>query len=84
MLQKSHKMFNFANVSQSLYELYVNHLSKNASSQVKADLHRMGHRQDGGLASVNNSSVDPEVAKRMMLIKSSKSTLIVPLLVPFR
>ena len=43
MLQKSNKVFNFANVSQRLYELYVNHLSRNAQSQVRADLHSLGH-----------------------------------------
>lgn len=59
-------------------------MSKNAASQTKADLHMMGHRLDGQLASGNNSSVDHETAKRMMLIKKSKSSLIVPLLMPYR
>ena len=31
-----------------------------------------------------NGAIDPEVSKRMMLIKKSKSSLILPLLVPFR
>ena len=84
MLQKSQTTFNFANVNQSLYELYLSHLGRSASSKVKAELHRLGHRVDGPLATSSHASVDPEVSKRMMLIKKSKSSLILPLLVPFR
>ena len=77
-------MFNFSNVNQSLYDLYLNHLGR-SSSQVRSDLHRMGHKVDGPAStSVSGTSVDPEVAKRMMLIKKCKSALILPLLVPFR
>jgi hypothetical protein len=84
MLQKSQTMFNFANVSLSLYELYLNHLSRNAQSQVRADLHRLGHKVEGPLASNTLNNVDPEFAKRMMLVKKSKSAIILPLLVPSR
>jgi len=55
MLLKSKTMFNFSNISKSLYELYLNHLGR--------------HEQP-----------DKEIAQRMMLVKKSKSALILPLL----
>lgn len=84
MLQKSQTMFNFANVSQSLYELYLNHLSRNQQSQVRSDLHRLGHKLDGSLAAGSLNNADPDFTKRMMLIKKCKSAIVLPLLVPFR
>ena len=74
---KSQTAFNFNNISQSLYDLYMSHLGR--GSMVKGE-------QDGGanpghaLASLN---VDRDMAQRMMLVKRSKSSLLIPLLVPF-
>ena len=36
MLKKSQTMFNFSNISQSLYDLYLNHLSRGAASKAGA------------------------------------------------
>ena len=33
MLKKSQTMFNFTNISQSLYDLYLNHLSRGAAQK---------------------------------------------------
>ena len=49
-------MFNFKDISHSLYDLYVNHLG--------------------------NQKYDSQVASRMILIKKSKSALIMPLIIP--
>ena len=72
MLKKSQTMFNFSNISQSLYDLYLNHLSRGAAGKAGA----------GSAAAPQN--VDNETASRMMLVKKSKSALIIPLLVPFQ
>ena len=56
MLDRSKTMFNFKDISRSLYDLYVNHLG--------------------------NQKHDSQIASRMMLIKKSKSALIMPLVVP--
>ena len=51
---------------------------------MRADLHRLGHHIDGPLAAGIQSTVDPDMAKRMMLVKKGKSAMILPLLVPYR
>ena len=71
MLKKSQTMFNFTNISQSLYDLYLNHLGRGAAAK--------GHGGSAGEV----QHVDNETAQRMMLVKKSKSALVIPLLVPF-
>ena len=84
MLGKSRTMFNFANVSQSLYDLYLNHLGRGASQSVnqakKSEI--IGMNGPSHNVGATQANVDPETAQRMMLIKKSKSSLILPLLIP--
>ena len=75
MLKKSQTMFNFTNISQSLYDLYLNHLSRGAAAKA-----HHGPNPGSAMAAQN---VDSETAQRMMLVKKSKSALVIPLLVPF-
>ena len=73
MLGKGQTLFNFNNISQSLYDLYLNHLGRGAGNFNGV------HGYGSALATQN---ADPDTVKRMMLVKRSKSALIVPLLVP--
>lgn len=73
MLGKGQTLFNFNNISQSLYDLYLNHLGRGAGN-----FHGV-HGYGSALAMQN---ADPDTVKRMMIVKRSKSALIVPLLVP--
>ena len=74
---KSQTAFNFNNISQSLYDLYLNHLGKGSMVRGMAT-----HSANPGSA-MAHLNVDKDMAQRMMLVRRSKSSLIVPLLVPF-
>jgi hypothetical protein len=69
-----------------LYDLYLNHLGRQSgsASKVRQDLHRLGHRLDGPISSSSQVTIDPEIAQRMMLIKKSRSALVIPFLVPMK
>jgi hypothetical protein len=73
MLAKGQTAFNFNNISLSLYDLYLNRLGQGADTRHGAI--------SSALASQN---ADPDTAKRMIIVKKSKSSLLIPLLVPFR
>lgn len=75
MLAKGQTAFNFNNISQSLYDLYLNQLGRGAGSKSGAL---------GPGSALADQHADPDVVKRMMIIKRSKSSLLIPLLVPFR
>ena len=74
MLTKGQTAFNFNNISQSLYDLYLNHLGRGASTKT-GDF--------GPGSAMAAQSADPDTIKRMMIVKKSKSSLLIPLLVPF-
>jgi len=74
MLKKGQTAFNFNNVCQSLYDLYLSHLGRGV------DIKAGGYNRDAR----SPATVDPDSAKRMMIVKKSKSSLLIPLLVPFR
>lgn len=75
MLSKGQTAFNFNNISQSLYDLYLNHLGRGAQNK---------NGEIGPGSALAAQSTDPEMVKRMMIVKRSKSSLIMPLLVPFK
>ena len=75
MLAKGQTAFNFNNISQSLYDLYLNQLGRGAGSKNGAL---------GPGSALADQHADPDVVKRMMIIKRSKSSLLIPLLVPFK
>ena len=58
-----------------MYDLYLNHLGRGAPN-------KNGEMGPGSALAAQSS--DPEMVKRMMIVKRSKSSLIMPLLVPFR
>lgn len=75
MLAKGQTAFNFNNISQSLYDLYLNRLGLGASTK---------HAAMGLGSAMASMHVDVDVSKRMLMVKKSKSSLLIPLLVPFR
>jgi len=75
MLAKGQTAFNFNNISQSLYDLYLNRLSQGADAR---------HGAMGLGSALAGQSADPDTAKRMIIVKKSKSSLLIPLLVPFK
>jgi len=76
MLAKGQTAFNFNNIGNSLYDLYLNHLGKGATGSSK--------QKGGGFRPSAMQNADPDTVKRMMIVKKSKSSLLLPLLVPFR
>ena len=73
MLGKGQTCFNFNNISQSLYDLYLNHLGRGAGNNFGT----LGHG-----SAIAAQTADPDTVKRMLLVKRSKSSLLVPLLMP--
>ncbi len=59
-----------------MYDLYLNHLGKGASSSGKNSTFGSG-------TPVSAQNADPHTVKRMIIVKKSKSSLLLPLLVPF-
>lgn len=75
MLAKGQTAFNFNNISQSLYDLYLNRLGLGAGNR---------HGAMAAGSAMAGAHADGDVCKRMLMVKKSKSSLVIPLLAPFR